>query len=128
MQTERNTLVDEMSTDFAAWFQGQLKRREWSPSDFHRKSGIPRSTVFTWVSGSRLPDPGSVDVIADVFGLDVDDVLVIAGHRPSKDELKPDDPRLELVALMRRIRLTEDRTDGLRALLRGWLERDQEGR
>lgn len=43
-------------------------------------------------------------------------------------EQDPTDPKLEMIGLVKRIRMTQDRADGLRALLRGWLEADHQGK
>lgn len=93
---------------FGEWFSRQLDGRGWSQSDFHRRSGVPRSTVSTWATGVRLPDPASIDLIADVFGLPVDTVLTIAGHRPDVEALDANDPRELLAQRIRRIHLRED--------------------
>lgn len=73
------------SGQFREWFQSQLARREWTQRDFSRRSGISPSTVSEWHRGTRVPDPASIDRIADVFGLPVDDVLTLAGHRPATE-------------------------------------------
>lgn len=63
MQTRVNTLVDEMSTDsFADWFRARLKAHTWSPAEFARRADVPRATVYTWVRGTRVPDPASCDL------------------------------------------------------------------
>lgn len=64
-----------------------------------------------------MPDPPLCDVIADVLGLDVDDVLTIAGHRPSVVAIPPDDPRRELHALVDRIDWRSDRFEVVRNML-----------
>ena len=99
--------VAEMVTDaFSGWFSTQLKRRKWSAADFHRESGVARSTVGAWVRGTRLPDPASIDLIADVFGLPVDDVLTIPPTEPAGDNRVQDrdryldDRRREILAHM----------------------------
>lgn len=60
-------------------------------ADFHRRSGVPRATVYTWIAGTRLPDPASCDTISDALGLPLDAVLIVAGHRPNIEQINPDD-------------------------------------
>lgn len=88
---------------FSAWFNRELKRRKWSQADFHRRSGVPRSTVSTWATGERHPDPGSVDLIADTFGFDPAHVMNVLGHLPRTDDLPADDPRNDLIGMIKRI-------------------------
>ena len=73
----------QQEVGFGAWLQWQLDRREWSQSDFARKAGVSTGLVSNWVSGVRRPSPASVDKIADALMIDVDDVLMRAGHRPA---------------------------------------------
>lgn len=87
--------VNRMSTEaFADWFNRQLKRREWGRSDFHRKSGVSRSTVYSWSTGERVPDPPLCETIAETFGVKPELVMAKAGHLPeyaeTDDELKED--------------------------------------
>lgn len=103
---------------FASWFRHELKRREWSQADFTRISGIPSSTVSQWSTAKRTPDPEACLKIADVLHVDPDLVLVFAGHRPNVEELAPDDPRVDLIALVRRVQWTAERE----AIVRGMLE------
>jgi hypothetical protein len=65
------------------------------------------------------------DVIADVFGLGVDDVLTVAGHRPTEPGLDPNDPRNQIISLVRRVRMTPDRVRGLVSILEGWRDDDR---
>lgn len=109
---------------FAEWFLRQLKRRVWGQADFFRESGVPKATVNSWCLGTRLPNPRRCKVIADVFGLDLDEVLMRAGHRPPLEPLLADDPRLEIIAMTKRVQLTPDREITLRSLLRTYLEHD----
>ena len=83
-----------------------------------------------------LPGADKRRRLAKALGVSHLQILIEAGEITQAElgtvagivEQDPTDPRLELVQLVKQIRLTEDRTDGLRALLRGWLERDQESR
>lgn len=121
--------VNGMSTAvFGGWFQKQLDSRGWSQADFHRRSGLPRSTISTWATGQRLPDPESVDLIADVFGLPVDTVLTIAGHRPAVEPLDANDPRQLLAARVLRTRLNEDDVILLNRMFDTWDERNRRER
>jgi hypothetical protein len=67
---------------------------------------VPESTVRSWAAGLRVPDPENCDRIAEAFGMDVDAVLTVAGHRPAIDELSANDPRRRLHALIDRIQWT----------------------
>lgn len=102
---------------FSEWFRHQLTRREWSQRDFARRSDLAPSTVSEWYRGTRLPDPESCLKIADALNIDPDLVLVMAGHRPNIENLKPDDPRTDLIALVRRVRWTPEREAIARAVL-----------
>lgn len=96
--------MDGMAGDtFSAWLREQMRRRDWNQTELARRLGTHSSVVSRWVRGERVPDPESVDRLADVFGLRVDDVLAIAGHRPHVEPLPPDDPRRELVAIVERL-------------------------
>lgn len=72
-----------MSTPrFAAWFDRQLRRREWSTSEFARRSGVATSTASAWRRGTRVPDPPACENIAETLRIGLDTVLNAAGHRP----------------------------------------------
>ena len=64
--------------------------------------------VSQWVNGSRIPDPKSVDRIADVLGVDLDTVLTLAGHRQHMGEPDPDDRPAAIAARLRRLKLSDE--------------------
>jgi len=107
---------------FREWFRVELRRREWNMSDFARRSGWPDgpnaadpAVVAKWMRGERKPSPESCDLIADVLGADLDEVLALNGHRPRD---AADDPRVaDLVAKLRRVRMTDERYELVEALL-----------
>lgn len=99
--------------------------------------GIARAHLAQIESGKiALPNADIRRRLAVALGVSHLDLLVAAGEITQAElgtvaglvEQDPTDPRLELVALLKRIRLSQDRETGLRALLRGWLEADMEGR
>jgi transcriptional regulator with XRE-family HTH domain len=49
--------------DFAAWVRRELRRREWTDSDFARRLNLSTGTVSRWLSGDRHPNPRSCDLI-----------------------------------------------------------------
>lgn len=106
------------SNSFGEWFAHQLKRRDLTQADFARNFGFATGVVSNWVTGKRVPDPASCERIADALNVDPDMVLIYAGHRPNIEELAPDDPRTDLIALVRRVQWNEERE----ALIRGQLE------
>ncbi len=89
---------------------------------------MPSGTISRWLRGERQPSTRSCDLIADVFGVDVDLVLTLAGHRPQPGVAQPDDPRTELIAMLNRVQLTPDRLAGLEGTLRAWIEIDRAAR
>lgn len=118
-----------MSTStFAPWLRDQMRRREWNQTDLARRLDTHSSVISRWVRGERLPDTASCDRIADVFGLPVDDVLTLAGHRPATEPIKPDDPRTEFISLVKRIRWSPERVAMMRSILTGMAEYDRKER
>jgi transcriptional regulator with XRE-family HTH domain len=113
------------SGQFIAWVRKQLRRRQWNDAEFARRLDMPSGTISRWMSGERQPNTASCDRIADIFGVDVDLVLTLAGHRPEDTRLQPDDELAELFAMLKRVRLTPDRLAGLKAQAQAWLERDR---
>jgi hypothetical protein len=92
-----------------------------------RKGGFSRAAVSAWVTGSRLPDPPSIDRIADALGLDVDTVLTIAGHRPKTEDIDPDSPKGRILSMAQRIDWTADGRERIVTLMfRDFIEQDRE--
>lgn len=107
---------------FDVWFRRQLVRREWSQADFAKRANLAPSTVSTWATGDRLPDPSSCRIIADTLLIDEDVVLNVAGHRSDIEPLGPDDPRRHLLAYIHRIDWTPERLAVVTGMLRSMLE------
>ncbi len=108
------------------WMRQELKRRDWTAADLARRSGIGTGRISEWMSGHRRPSPASCNVLADAFGVDPDVVLAVAGYRTPPEPLDPDDPRQRITSLLRRVRLTPDRTRTIEAILETYLETDRE--
>lgn len=104
IETDRCRVIAGMPENaFASWLKRQLLRREWTQADLARRLNVSTGTVANWATGSRLPSTASVDRIADVLGIDIDDVLVAAGHRPPTFDIDPDSPEAQLIPLIRQI-------------------------
>jgi transcriptional regulator with XRE-family HTH domain len=116
------------SPEFSGWVRQQLRRRQWNDAELARRLDMPSGTISRWLRGERQPSTRSCDLIADVFGVDVDLVLTLAGHRPQPGVAQPDDPRTELIAMLNRVQLTPDRLAGLEGTLRAWIEIDRAAR
>lgn len=110
---------------FGAWLSYQLKARDWNMSDLARRMDVSPSLISRWARDDRLPSPESCDRIADALGIDVDRVLVLAGHRPDIEAIPIDDARSTLLALVRQVHLTEDRAALLAATIRSWIDLDR---
>jgi transcriptional regulator with XRE-family HTH domain len=108
---------------FSSWFRHRVDGTELTQRAFAKKYGFAPSTVGAWYRGERVPDPPSCERLADVFNADSDWVLTLAGHRPNIEDLPPDDPRTDLIALVRRVQWDEERVQTARALLETWIKR-----
>lgn len=127
--TNVSTSIVVMSQgQFARWLLDQMRRRDWNQTDVAERVGTHSSVVSRWVRGERVPDTKSIDKIADVFGLPVDDVLTIAGHRPAVEPLDPDDPRELLAARVRRMRPDPSDLQLLNTILDNWDARNRKER
>ena len=119
------TAPNRQSTEFARWLDAQLRRHELNQSGFAKKVGVSTSTVSRWM-GDRLPEAAYADRIADALGADTDRVLGLIGIRPPTEPIKPDDPKVELIDLIKRADVTRyDRAKQLALTIRGWIEYDR---
>lgn len=71
-----------MKQSFGGWLRHELARRHMRQADLARRMQASTGAVSDWVNDRTLPSPASVDRIADVLMVDVDEALAIAGHRP----------------------------------------------
>ena len=129
--------VECMSTTLGDFVRQRREALGINQTELAERSDVPRETINRIEKNkTALPMADSRRKLAKALGVSHLQILIAAGEITQAElgtvagivEQDPTDPRLELVQLVKQIRLTEDRTDGLRALLRGWLERDQEGR
>lgn len=102
---------------FPIWLARQLDRKRWTQTELALRIGTNSSVVSRWVRGERVPDPKSIDKIADVLGFKPDYVMMIAGHLPHVEGMKGDDPREELVAIVEA--LAPGKLDAALRILRG---------
>lgn len=99
-----------------------------STADLSRASGIGRSMLSKWFSGSERPSPRSLERLAEALHSPtaLDDLMQLAGWSRARDELPTPPPVLErdpeILELERMLsdtsRLTDDEKDALRAQLR----------
>lgn len=88
---------------FAPWLRRQLARRDMLQADLARRMNASSGMVSMWARGVRRPSPESCERIADVFGMQWDEVLAVAGHR-QRDEKDPNDAlRDELKSIIDRL-------------------------
>ena len=111
---------------FGRWLKNELRRREWNMSDLARRINADPSAVGRWARGDRIPSPESCDLLADALGVDLDRVLVIAGHRPDLENTPLTEEQTAIMALVRRVKLHPDRAALLRLMLEEWLRNDRQ--
>jgi hypothetical protein len=121
------------SAPFRDWLHEKMRQFQWNQTDVGKAINSPQATVGRWLRGQR-PSSYYVDLLADVFGENVDYLLSLTGHRPpmgvrEKPPGPEDEQRQRILALLRRVDLTvHDRADFLESNLRRWLAYDQERR
>lgn len=103
----------------------EMARREWTQSDLAHRLNKPPSMVSRWLMGQQ-PSTQSCDVIADTLGMDLDTILVLAGHRPSPVRFDPNDRVGELLALAKRVDWSQPgRLKTVRTILEMYLDEDR---
>jgi len=93
--------------DWATLVKKMRDATKMTGAELSRRLNVDRATIWRWESGRQRPeDPNKVKEFAELFGLDVEDVLRIAGLRPAGEPVgdvpAPMDPDLEaLLAMLR---------------------------
>lgn len=64
---------------FHAAVMEALKTRGLTKSQLHQRSGVARSTIDTWATQPRPPQPATVLAVADVLDIDRGEALRLAG-------------------------------------------------
>ncbi len=88
---------------FGTWLKHQLDRREWSQADLAKRMHVTNGMVSRWVRGERVPSTDSIDRLADVLMVDVDQLLTLAGHRPPVFEIDPNSAEAKLLPFIRAV-------------------------
>lgn len=88
---------------FSDWLRTAMKMERWNRAETAAQLGIDPSTVSRWLKGERIPSPEMCDRVADIFGVDLDFVLNLAGHRPPIFEHDPASPEGRLLPLIRQV-------------------------
>lgn len=109
---------------FAQWLARQIIRRDWTQADLADRLKGSAGAVSMWLGGKRIPDSASCLRLADVFGMDPDDVLLAAGHRENPGGVNLTDPRHELLSRLKVVTLTDERIIVLEALFNRWTSDD----
>src|SRR3954470_4506219 len=104
-----------------------MARRGWSAAELSRRMGVSSGRVSEWIGGKRRPSSASSIRLADVFDVDPDVVLTLAGHRVATVPLPRDDTKARIIDLVRRVNLTRSQAEGLEAMLTAWLEVQRSG-
>jgi len=89
---DRKTMLMTMrvNQDFLQWLQGELDKREWTPADLSRKSGVSDGHVSHLLSGSRGVGTRTLEKIAWALQLSKEEVFRRAGLLPSPPNHDPD--------------------------------------
>ncbi|MFT4039698.1 MAG: helix-turn-helix transcriptional regulator [Thermomicrobiales bacterium] len=108
------------------WIRKQMQRRDWSGADLARELDMSPSRVSDWINGKFVPNVQSARRLAEAFGADADDVLALAGHREPTAVIPADAPQARIIALVKRVKWTEDRARPLEKQLQEWIIIDRE--
>lgn len=84
---------------FATWLDEQMRTRGWDGVTLEKESGIPDATISRTLKGSQ-PSPPNVAKFAKVFGVDVADLMRLAGY-PVGDPADPDEDEKQILTQVR---------------------------
>lgn len=93
---------DAERVNFGDWLRDQLERRGWNTLHFAEVAGVTPSLPYKWLENQNRPSPRHCQSIATALRLDLDAVLLAAGHRPRSDRA-PGIIRAELAALINQV-------------------------
>lgn len=127
--TRRDRFTLESWQDLRDWLNEQMRQRGWSPADlaraYNRAAGEPDKQRYGMVHGwtrsttkgnARRPGPKAIHTLAEVFGVDPDYLMSLAGYRV-KDAPTDDPVRADLWARIERLDLTPANLRILRAVI-----------
>lgn len=106
------------------FLQAQMRSRNWTQKQLAVRMGLSESALTRWLAGQSQPDVAKLRIAASRMGWNLDDLLVMAGHRagdtpaPSLQE--------DLCARLRTIRLTPERYQTFEVLIERYAMTDQE--
>jgi transcriptional regulator with XRE-family HTH domain len=89
---------DTMNTDLPDWLVRYQREHGWTMRQMALRFGIPPSTMHGIIHGRARADPATLRKIAAASHVTLDELLVLAGHRPEGRPTK--DPSVdEVIAL-----------------------------
>lgn len=115
----------ERASTFGAWLDHKLKLKQWKGADLARRLGVANGDVSRWRRGVTIPSPASIINIADELYADADELLALAGHRPSmpRDELERVHARLD--PYLCKVRWTDSRFRMIEGILDQFRQDDE---
>ena len=82
--------------------------------------GVSPTAVNEWIQGKRTPDPQYVWKIAELAGMEIEEVMRIAGHLPQRPDSAQPDPDAGIIpevrAALRKMTAEEQRLAALPAI------------
>src|SRR5581483_1121159 len=107
------------ASPFIAWLRQRIGERGIGNNQLATYLGVSNGTVSFWLRGRNTPDPRNCLKLAEYFGRSADEVLAIAGHRPTGErELADLALRARLDAVERQLMEAVSALQGIRAELR----------
>jgi transcriptional regulator with XRE-family HTH domain len=105
-----------VETPFTRRIRAELERQDITPAEFARLFGSQSSIVSRWMQGNR-PNTDSILQIAEVLGMDVLDLMVLAEHLPESVRHERPARLNDIIAKLDAIRWTEARYDNVELIV-----------
>lgn len=99
----RNTPADDPRQTWANYVRALLTATGLSGPQLAKRLGVNAATVWRWETGRQKPESPEVpEALAELFALDVDEVLTAAGLRRDRAAAKPEpvvplDPDMQII-------------------------------
>jgi transcriptional regulator with XRE-family HTH domain len=105
-----------VETPFTRRIRAELERQDITPAEFARLFGSQSSIVSRWMQGNR-PNTDSILQIAEVLGMDVLDLMVLAEHLPESVRHERPARLNDIIAKLDAIRWTEARYENVELIV-----------